>query len=51
MNGMNFDPLRIFPPVQYPVSRGTPMVAPLVKWDHDQSWEVPKEQVFLILIE
>lgn len=28
------DLTKLYPPVQYPVSRGTPMISPLVKWDH-----------------
>ncbi|KAG5869188.1 hypothetical protein JTB14_000254 [Gonioctena quinquepunctata] len=27
--------------VSFPVSRGTKMLAPLVKWDHSQSWSYP----------
>lgn len=36
-------PLRIkqlYPPIQFPVSRGTPMIAPLIKWDHSSEWTV-----------
>lgn len=38
-------PLRIkqlYPPIQFPVSRGTPMIAPLIKWDHSKVWAVPE---------
>lgn len=31
---------RIYPAISYPVSRGTPMIAPLIKWDHSQDWFV-----------
>ena len=44
---MNFDPMKLFPPVNFPVSRGTPMISPLVQWDHSQSWAVPKYDEFL----
>lgn len=30
----------LYPPVQFPVSRGTPMISPLVKWDHSADWYV-----------
>lgn len=30
----------LYPPVSFPVSRGTPMIAPLIKWDHQQDWKV-----------
>ena len=43
---MNFDPLKLFPPVTFPVSPGTPMISPLIKWDHAQSWQVPKHTDF-----
>lgn len=32
----------IYPEVQFPVSRGTPMLAPLIKWDHSLDWYVTK---------
>ncbi len=44
---MNLNPLGIFPAVSFPVSRGTPFVAPLVKWDHSQQWNVPKVEQFV----
>ncbi|ESO84944.1 hypothetical protein LOTGIDRAFT_235996 [Lottia gigantea] len=47
INGVQFKPLDIFHPVQYPVSRGTPLISPLIKWDHSQSWNVPKSDEFL----
>ena len=28
--------------------RGTPMISPLVKWDHSQSWDVPKYEQFMV---
>jgi hypothetical protein len=30
----------LYPPVQYPVSRGTPMIAPLVRWEHSEEHHV-----------
>ena len=28
----------LYPEVQYPVSRGTPMISPVIKWDHTEDW-------------
>jgi fatty acid synthase, animal type len=27
--------------VSFPVSRGTPMISPIIKWDHQESYFVP----------
>ena len=32
----------LYPPVQYPVSRGTPMISPLVRWEHSEDRNVLK---------
>ncbi|EAT46627.1 AAEL002237-PA [Aedes aegypti] len=32
--------LNLYPPVQFPVARGTPMISPLIRWDHRDSWYV-----------
>ncbi|XP_062542362.1 fatty acid synthase-like [Armigeres subalbatus] len=32
--------LNLYPPVQFPVARGTPMISPLMRWDHHDSWYV-----------
>lgn len=45
--GMKVDPLALFAPVRYPVPAGTPMLSPLVQWDHSQSWDVPKADDFI----
>lgn len=47
MNGLNFNSLAIFPPVEYPVPRGTPMLSPLVTWDHSEVWKLPESVDFL----
>ena len=39
---MDFDCGKIYPPVEFPVSRGTPMIASKIKWNHDQNMFVPK---------
>ncbi|GAB1597533.1 fatty acid synthase-like, partial [Argonauta hians] len=47
MAGMNFDPLKVYSPVSYPVSRGTGMLNSVFKWDHSESWDVPSIDQFL----
>ncbi|KYQ49068.1 Fatty acid synthase [Trachymyrmex zeteki] len=31
----------LYPPVEYPVSRGTSMISPSIRWDHSQDWFIP----------
>ncbi|KAL6257917.1 hypothetical protein P5V15_011516 [Pogonomyrmex californicus] len=31
----------LYPPVKFPVSRGTPMISPSIRWDHLENWFVP----------
>ncbi|GFS62657.1 fatty acid synthase [Trichonephila inaurata madagascariensis] len=33
---------RLYPPVQFPVPRGIPSISDLIKWNHSQSFHVPK---------
>lgn len=33
---------RLYPAVEFPVSRGTPLISPLIKWDHTEDWFVMK---------
>lgn len=35
------NPNGLFPPVEFPVPRGTPLISPHIKWDHSQVWDVP----------
>lgn len=35
---VDLDVNALYPPVEYPVSRGTPSLASLVTWDHTDSW-------------
>ncbi|XP_025155072.1 LOW QUALITY PROTEIN: fatty acid synthase-like [Harpegnathos saltator] len=28
----------LYPPVEFPVSRGTPMISPLIRWDHSEDY-------------
>ncbi|XP_055691136.1 fatty acid synthase-like [Lutzomyia longipalpis] len=37
---------KLFPPVSFPVGRGTPMLSSKIKWDHSQKFEVPFAGVF-----
>lgn len=32
---------KLYPEVTFPVSRGTPLLSPLVSWDHSTTWPVP----------
>lgn len=31
---------KLYPPVDFPVSTGTPMISPLIKWDHSAEFFV-----------
>lgn len=32
----------LYPTINYPVSRGTPMISPMVRWEHSEDWFVTK---------
>ncbi|XP_011313294.1 fatty acid synthase [Fopius arisanus] len=34
----------LYPEVKFPVSRGTPMISPLIKWNHSEDWYVTSYQ-------
>ncbi|KAG8266063.1 hypothetical protein J6590_079793, partial [Homalodisca vitripennis] len=38
LNNVSLEVNALYPPVEYPVSRGTPYIAPLVTWDHHETW-------------
>lgn len=38
--GVNPQFAALYPEVALPVSRGTPMIAPLVRWEHSEDWYV-----------
>lgn len=42
---------QLYPPIQFPVSRGTPMIAPLIKWDHGIDFFVSEHDENSISIE
>ncbi|XP_032358725.1 fatty acid synthase [Etheostoma spectabile] len=46
MSGINVDANSLCPVVEYPVPVGTPLISPLVQWDHAQTWDVPKVEDF-----
>ncbi|XP_017776516.1 PREDICTED: fatty acid synthase-like, partial [Nicrophorus vespilloides] len=42
--GMDFDLGKLYP-IQWPVKRGTAMISPLIKWNHDHDFRTPKYKV------
>ncbi|NXH15465.1 FAS synthase, partial [Bucco capensis] len=46
LTGLNVHGNNLFPPVEYPVPVGTPLISPCIKWDHSQNWDVPKAEDF-----
>ncbi|KAJ8030108.1 Fatty acid synthase [Holothuria leucospilota] len=45
--GLKLDLKKLYPPVEYPVGTGTPMLSPGIKWDHSKEWVVPSWEEFL----
>lgn len=46
LHGHNPQLARLYPKVNYPVSTNTPMISPLLKWDHQKDWETYKFEGF-----
>ncbi|MEE6523123.1 hypothetical protein FKM82_021855, partial [Ascaphus truei] len=46
LSGINAHCNNIFPLVEYPAPAGTPLISPLIQWDHSQTWDVPKSDDF-----
>nr|XP_025034359.1 fatty acid synthase [Pelodiscus sinensis] len=46
LTGINVLSNNLFPPVEYPVPVGTPLISPYILWDHSQTWDVPKAEDF-----
>ncbi|XP_004432939.1 PREDICTED: fatty acid synthase isoform X2 [Ceratotherium simum simum] len=44
--GIDINPNGLFPPVEFPAPRGTPLISPHIKWDHSQTWDVPAANDF-----
>ncbi|XP_075224694.1 fatty acid synthase-like [Lycorma delicatula] len=40
MSGVQPDISKLYKPVKFPVSRGTPMIQSMIKWDHSTEWSV-----------
>ncbi|CAL1290486.1 unnamed protein product [Larinioides sclopetarius] len=40
--GLNPNIEKLYPQVRFPVPKSTPMLSPLVRWDHSESWRVAK---------
>ena len=40
--GYNPQIQNLFPTVEFPVSRGTPMISPKIIWNHSRKWWVTK---------
>ncbi|GFO07685.1 fatty acid synthase [Plakobranchus ocellatus] len=47
-HGLSMNSLAVFPPVQFPVPRGTPRLADMITnaWDHSAEWLVPTTEDF-----
>ncbi|XP_064351418.1 fatty acid synthase [Camelus dromedarius] len=46
LTGIDVKPNGLFPPVEFPAPRGTPLISPHIKWDHSQTWDVPASKDF-----
>uniref|UniRef100_G3NC33 Fatty acid synthase n=1 Tax=Gasterosteus aculeatus TaxID=69293 RepID=G3NC33_GASAC len=46
MSGVGVDGNGLCPAATYPVPVGTPLISPLLQWDHAQTWDVPKAEDF-----
>ena len=40
--GTDPDVEKLYPPVSFPVPKGTPMISSLIKWDHHEKWTTRK---------
>lgn len=45
MNGITMPLEKLYPPVSFPVSRGTAKVSPLLRWDHSATFFVAKSVI------
>ncbi|XP_059608115.1 fatty acid synthase-like [Phlebotomus argentipes] len=41
MNGIDFPIQNLYPAIEFPVSKGTPMISPHIRWDHSVDWYIP----------
>ncbi|KRT78126.1 hypothetical protein AMK59_7992, partial [Oryctes borbonicus] len=42
--GIDVDLSPLYPPIEYPISRGTSTLAPLVHWEHSEKWRIGVEE-------
>lgn len=47
VNGVNPTVAKLYPSVPLPVPRGTPMISPLIDWDHSQTYAVATAEQFI----
>ncbi|XP_050502321.1 fatty acid synthase isoform X2 [Diabrotica virgifera virgifera] len=47
VNGNNPQLAKLYPEVSFPVSRGTRMISPFIKWEHTRDWFVPSYDINL----
>lgn len=40
-HGVDMDVSKLYPRIEFPVSRGTPMISPSIKWNHEENHYVP----------
>lgn len=40
-HGVDMDVNKMYPTISFPVSRGTPMISPFIRWNHSDDYEVP----------
>ncbi|KAJ6642503.1 Fatty acid synthase [Pseudolycoriella hygida] len=45
MSGVTFSIDRLYPTVSFPVSQGTPMISPLIRWNHDKDWPTLQNKI------
>lgn len=43
MKGFDLDLMKLYPPISFPVSRGTPSISSKIKWNHYKDWYVCQE--------
>lgn len=48
LKGYNPQVSKLYPPIEFPVGRGTPMISPYVRWKHAREMFVPSLTLHLI---
>lgn len=44
MKGFDLDLINLYPPISFPVSRGTPSISSKIKWNHYKDWYICREE-------